>query len=77
MLWHPRLFDTGADSAELHSLADAAGEADRGKPPGEQPLRVITYVRVISTHRRQTRQIQIQIQILIQILCRLAHIIYL
>ena len=29
-----QLFDTSADPAELHSLAGAAGEADRGRPPG-------------------------------------------
>ena len=33
----PRLFDTGADPAELHSLAGAAADDDQGRTPGEQP----------------------------------------
>ena len=37
----PRLFDTGADPSELHSLAGAAGD-DAGRTPGEQPLEAIT-----------------------------------
>ena len=38
----PRLFDTGADPAELHSLAGAAGDDVEGRTPGEQPLEAIT-----------------------------------